>query len=127
MALLVAVFSFSMPSCKKDKSKEIDRQLSAAVSGLTFPQKLNDNTTLIGCTYADKVLKFRCEVNKDQYSAMNADSKRAETLEKLRTGLFPRNLIKNVVKANASITYVYKCDNDSMMFTFSPADLKLSE
>lgn len=127
LALFVAVCSLLMPACRKDESKEIDRQLSSAVAGLTFPQKLNDNTTLVGCTYADKVLTFRCEVDKSQFAAMDADAKRAETLDKLRTGLFPRNLIRNVVKAKASIRYIYVNDKDSVMFSFSPDDLRLAE
>lgn len=117
--------SINIVSCKKDKGVVADKHLTEAVQGLTFPQTLNDGTKLTNCYYKEKVLTFRCELDKDKLSKMDVEQYRANTLERLKTGLFPRNLIKNVTDAGASIRYIYVNENDSVMFSFTSDELKL--
>ena len=58
---------------------------------------------------------------------MDVDKKREDTLDKLKTGLFPRNLIRNVANAGASIRYIYVNGGDSVMFSYAPEDLNIAE
>lgn len=125
LVLVVSLVGFS--ACKKDKSKVADQRLTEVVKGLAFPQELKDNSTLVGCTYSDKTLTFRVEMDKDKLADLDVNKQRETTLEQLRTGLFPSNLIKNVVDAGASIRYIYVSGNDSVMFSFGPDELKLPE
>lgn len=125
--VVLTVLCLSAVSCKKDPAKEIDKQLTQAIAGLSFPQKLNDNTTLTDCYYVDKVLTFRCEIDKKALADMDVDKKREDTLDKLKTGLFPRNLIRNVANAGASIRYIYVNGGDSVMFSYAPEDLNIAE
>lgn len=116
-------------SCNRKEKEEakFDRQIEQLVSGLTFPQKLNDNSSLTACSYHDRMLTYKVEIDKKRLAAMKLDQKRGETLEKLRTGLLPRALVQALVKANASLQYIYFNDNDSVSFIFSPDELKLPE
>ena len=125
--VVLTVLCLSAVSCKKDPAKEIDKQLTQAIAGLSFPHKLNDNTTLTDCYYVDKVLTFRCEIDKKALADMDVDKKREDTLDKLKTGLFPRNLIRNVANAGASIRYIYVNGGDSVMFSYAPEDLNIAE
>lgn len=94
-----------------------------ATSELQLPAKLNDATTLTACYYRDKVLTFRNETTADSLSLVNADSLRSVTLDRLRNGLYPQSLIRKVREAEASIRYIYVSGNDSIMFSYSTADL----
>ena len=126
MAFIAAVTV--LPSCvNKDKTAVYDEKIEKLVSGLTFPQKLNDNSSLTACYYKDKMLTYRVEIDKDKLAKMKVEEKREDTLDKLRTGLLPRALVQNLVKAEASLQYIYVNDKDSVGFIFTPEELKIDE
>lgn len=124
MAMAIVLLSISMSGCKKNESDKADKRIVEAVSKLKLPQKLNSVTTLTDCSYGDKMLTYRLETTSDTLASMNVDSRRAVTLENLRTGLLPQNLIANLVSAGASVRYIYVCGKDSVLFTFAPEELK---
>lgn len=114
-----------LSACKKDEAQEADTRIEKAVTGLSLPQKLNDGvTTLTDCYYSDKVLVFRNEVPKEKLAALDVDASRTKTLENLKGGLLPRNLVQNLIKADASVKYIMVCGNDSVSYTFTAAELK---
>lgn len=127
--MLLAITSIALlPACsKKDKTAVYDEKIESLVSGLTFPQKLNDNSSLTACYYKDKLLTYRVEIDKDKLASMKVEEKRTETLDKLRTGLLPRALVQNLVKAEASLQYIYVNGTDSVGFVFTPEELKIAE
>lgn len=122
----LSVSAFLSASCGKDRATLADEHLAQAVDALSFPQELKDGSKLVSLAYSDKELGFRIEVSKEKYSRIAADSAnfRNETIERLRTGLFPRNLIDNVVAAGASLRYVYVSGEDSVMYSVSTDELK---
>lgn len=122
--LVSAIAAFTFAACSKDRAAEADVRITRAVSGLTFPQELKDGSKLVGVDYGDKRLSFRIEVEKAAFKAIDNDKTRANTLERLRTGLFPRNLIENVIAAGAGVRYVYICGEDSIEYSYSPDELK---
>ena len=123
IALLLTLL-ISAGGCRKDKATLADENLAKAVQGFTLPRQLNDGTTLTNCTYADKVLTFSCEVDKKAFDKMDGEKSEINTLEQLNTGLFPRNLIKTVKEAEASIRYVFYNDKDTIEFKFGPDQLQ---
>lgn len=126
-ALVICLFSISLTSCKNGKIAKADKNIENAVAGLSFPQTLNDGSKLTDCTYIDKVLTFTCDVDKKTFKEVKKDGYKEKTLERLKSGLYPRNLIDNVVAAEASIKYIFTNGDDSVEFTFFPDDLKLVE
>lgn len=120
--MLAGVLSFS--SCKKDPAEAANARIEEAVSKLTLPQPLKDNTTLTDCYYRGKVLTFRNETTKEKLSKLDIDQSRAKTLENLRGGLLPQALVKNVVKAGASIQFIIVCEQDSVSYVFTPEELE---
>lgn len=133
LAVMLMLSLMAFTSCDKKAKEEAkyDEQITQLVSGLTFPQKLVDNTNLTGCTYVGKVLTYKVEIEKKQLDEMKLDEmkldeKRAQTLEKLRTGLLPRALLQSLVKAQASLQYIYYNDKDSVSFIYAPSELKLN-
>lgn len=122
--LCAIVLAVGATSCKKDKEGAADKNIANAVSGMTVPRTLNDGTTLTECTYADKVLTFTCEVDAKAFKKIDEEKSQGKTLEFLNKGLFPRNLVKTVKQANASIKYVFYSGNDSITFTFTPDQLE---
>lgn len=124
LVMAILALSVSMTSCKKNESDKADKRITEAVSKLKLPQMLNSVTTLTECYYGEKMLTYRLETTSDTLASMNVDARRAVTLENLRTGLLPQNLIANLVKAGASVRYIYVCGKDSVLFTFSPEELK---
>lgn len=123
--VMIALTSVSLTSCKKDKAQMADKQLTEAVKGLTFPQLLNDGSKLTACYYSNKILTFRCELDKDKFEKVKSEDYREKTLQRLKTGLFPRNLIKNVVQADASLEFIYTDGTDSITYSYTPEELKL--
>lgn len=111
-------------SCNKNNSSEADKSLSEAVANLSLPQSLNDGSTLTQCTYTDKVLTFVCNVKDDDFKNINLEKKKTNTTERLKTELFPHNLINKVVEADASIRYVLVNGNDSIAYEISSSELK---
>ncbi len=122
--LATMIATVMLTGCKKDKASQADKNIQDAVANVELPHKLNDATTVTAIYYKDKILTFRNETPSDTLAALNVDSMRSITLHKLRTGLFPRNLINNVVAAGASIRYIYVADSDSVMFSFSSEEFK---
>jgi len=122
--LATMIATVMLTGCKKDKASQADQNIQDAVANVELPHKLNDATTVTAIYYKDKILTFRNETPSDTLAALNVDSMRSITLHKLRTGLFPRNLINNVVAAGASIRYIYVADSDSVMFSFSSEEFK---
>lgn len=125
-AVIFSIVGFSSCDKKAKEEAKYDQQITQLVSGLSFPQKLNDNTSLTACTYSGKVLTYKVEIDKDRLANMKLDEKRAQTLEALRTGLLPRALVQSLVKANASLQYIYYNDKDSVSFIYAPNELKLN-
>ena len=121
---LVCLFALLSGSCKRNKAATAEENINKDIAGLTFPQKINPTTTLTACYYRDKTLTFRNETSADTLAQINVDSLRKVTLHNLRTGLFPRQLILNVIDAGASIQYIYAHDKDSVMFSYTTEELK---
>lgn len=119
-----------LTSCKDKKAAEVakyDAQIEQKVASYSFPQKLNDNSSLTSMTYQNKILTYKVEVNKDRLAEMKVEEKRAKTLDNLQKQLLPNNLVTVLLKANASVQYVYYNEQDSVSFIFTPEDLKLSK
>lgn len=70
------------------------------------------------------MLSFRIEVSQDQIQAINTDSLKSQTINSLKTGLFPRQLMENIINADATVRYVYVCDQDSISIPITAAELK---
>lgn len=124
-AVILGLFALNLTSCR-GKMGKADRNIEKAVNGLTFPQKLNDGSELTDCTYADKILTFTCEVDKKTFKQISKDGYKEKTLDRLKSGLYPRNLIDNVVAAGASIEYIFTNGDDSVEFIFTPEELDLN-
>lgn len=124
MMMAVMMLSILMTGCIRSEKSKADTRISEAVAKLKLPQKLNNITTLTKCSYSDKMLIYCLETTSDTLTSMDVDARRALTLENLRTGLLPQNLISNLVAAEASVRYIYVCDKDTVSFTFSPDELK---
>lgn len=116
--------SVSVASCKKNPQKLAAERLQKSVAGLTFPQELKNGSKLLNLTYSDNVLSFRIEVSQDQIQAINTDSLKSQTINSLKTGLFPRQLMENIINADATVRYVYVCDQDSISIPITAAELK---
>lgn len=124
MMMTVILLSFVMVGCSGRDSEKADKRISEGVAKLKLPQKLNSVTTLTECSYKDKMLTYCLETTSDTLASMDVDARRAATLDNLRTGLLPQNLIANLVEAKASVRYIYMCGKDTVLFTFSPEELK---
>lgn len=114
----------TLGACKKDKAEIADKNIEKAVSQLTLPQELKDGITLTNCSYKDKELTYRLELPKDKLDKLDVDQSRAKTLENLKGGLLPQNLVNNIVAANASIQYIMVCDKDSVAYKFTSQELQ---
>lgn len=110
--------------CVKNKEAEATSKIEKAVSAIKLPEKLNATTTMVGCYYQDKTLTFRNEVEAGTLERINADSLKSSTLDRLRNGLFPRELTSALIESKSSVRYIYVCNSDSIMFSFTPDELK---
>lgn len=123
IASLFSAILLISAGCKKDAAREAEDRITAAAEQLKLPVKLNDATTLTQCYYRDKILTFRNEASADSLASLNVDSLKVVTLERLKGGLFPQSLVKNIIDAKASIRYIYVCGNDSIIIPYSYQEL----
>lgn len=126
IAVVAVVFSLAVgvTSCSKSPDKVADENIENALKEISLPRTLRDSSVVTDVTYVDKELAFRIEIDKDKFSKVEADTLRKVTLEKLHSGLFPRKLVNYMIQAGASAKYIYVCENDSVMFTFSNEVIK---
>lgn len=122
--VIAAVIAICAVACKKDTAKEADQNLTKAVSALTVPRIIKDGVTLTECTYADRVLTYRFEVDKQTYNRMNAEKSESNAFKQLTTGLFSRDLLRTLNEAKASVRYILACGDESTDFTFDPEQLQ---
>lgn len=122
--MIAAVLAIGAVACQKDTAKEADQSLTKAVSSLTVPRTLKDGVTLTECTYADRVLTYRFEVDKETYNRMNAEKSESNAFKLLTTGLFSRDLLKTLNEAKASVRYILACGDEVTEFTFDPEQLQ---
>lgn len=120
LAAFMAVFTLS--GCKKSHGKDAEKRIEELTKEMKLPMKLNDATTLTKCYYADKTLTYCNETSADTLAAINVDSLKQVTLRGLKAN--SQKLVSSIVKAKAQIRYMYISDSDTIMFTFSPDDLK---
>ncbi len=128
MLVLLAAAIIPLAACDKtkDSTKDLDleEQIEEAVKNMKLPRKINDNTTLVGCTYKDKVLTYRNEVSTQVLAGINADSLKDSTLRRLRSESMPAKLTKALIKTESSVRYIYVAGNDSIMFEYPCDELK---
>lgn len=124
IAIVSLLFYFSFSSCTKDESKDAAANITKAVTGLSFPQQLKDGSSLTACSFDNNVLTFVCEVDAKRFKNIETENLKSHTTQQLKTGLFPRQLINQVVKAKATIKYVYVNGSDSISYEIPANELE---
>lgn len=126
MAALMAVgvvMLIPAVSCKKNTEKAAEENITAVLATIQFPDTLKDGSVLTYCTYEDKVLTYRMEIDKTTYTKMNTDKLKGKTLDNMVAGLFSKNLLEKVSQAKSSIRFIFVNGNDSVAQTYSPGEL----
>lgn len=128
LAVSLIVFATALSSCKSNADQEkAQTNIANAITGLSLPQTLKNGSTLEECYFENNVLTFVCQIDKKKFKNIDAAQSREKTIEELRTGLLPRNLLNNVVKANASIQYIYTDGKDTISYEILPDELDINK
>ena len=119
--LLILVMAMSMTSCGKSKAR---KNIKNAIENIKLPEKLQDGTKLTEITFDDNVLTMRIEMSKKELKKFDPKTSAQEKLEGLRQGLFPRALVQEVIKAGASMEFIYYNGDQSVTLRFDADQLK---
>lgn len=119
--LTVCFLAAIIAGCKKSSGKEAEKKIIELTKQMELPVNINDATKLTECRYSDKILTYSNETSVE-IPNINVDSLKQRTLDNLKTK--SQKLVSNIIKANASIRYIYINNSDTIMFTFSADDLK---
>ena len=128
LGLCVALMALmTMTTSCENKEKKADEQLANAIRAIVVPHEIKPGYTVTEVEYANKVLTYEVEVPKKEFKTLKASETKANTLSRLKEGLFPKKLLSTIVDAKASVHYVLKSGSDSIDFTFDPEDFKKAE
>ena len=122
--LLAVVLAGAFTGCKQSPAEQADAMLAEMAGKVAVPVKINENTTLTACYYADKMLTYRNETTPKVLADINVDSLKNLTLERLTTNLNSQKLCAKIVEIGGKVRYIYVAESDSIMFTFSADDLR---
>jgi hypothetical protein len=120
---LLGILCCIIVGCKENEEEIAVKNLQESVNKIKLPQKINESTVLTGCYYENRLFTYRYEVPKDTLSLIGKDSLQNRTLDNLKTNLFSQKLVRNLIKAKSNLRYIYTCDTDSIVYTFTPSDL----
>lgn len=119
--LTACLLAATIAGCKKSSGKEAEKNIIELTKQMELPVNINNATKLTECLYSDKILTYSNETSVE-IPNINVDSLKQRTLDNLKTK--SQKLVSNIIKANASIRYIYINNSDTIMFTFSADDLK---
>ncbi len=123
---VVCMAGIGLTGCKsKPTEAEVAQaQIAKMVEDMELPRKV-PGATLTEVTYTDNVLTYKNEVSADTLAALKKDELKERTLNNLRGSM--GSLVSKILKADASVTYIYYNGPDSLKFTFTAADIKGDE
>jgi len=119
--LTACLLAVTIAGCKKSPGKEAEKNIIELTKQMELPVNINDVTKLTECHYSDKILTY-CNETSVEISDINVDSLKLRTQDNLKAK--SQKLVSNIIKADASIRYIYINNSDTLMFTFSADDLK---
>lgn len=123
--LLALLFALAVPfvSCKKDKAAEAEKQIQEAVKGMNLPKECRNGMKLTACSYGDKQLTYRFEVDKETFNNLNTEKAKENTAGELSSGLFTQKLLNKISEAKASIRYVFTNGGQEVSYVFMPSNI----
>ena len=125
LAVGVVMLIPTVVSCKKNNpEQDAELGLVKVLEEISLPDTLRDGSILTNCTFIDKTLTYRIEIDKSTFKNLNADKMKGKALDNLTKGLFSKNLLEVVSKAKGSIKFVMVSGNDSIVQSYSPGELE---
>lgn len=119
ISFIISVFCLLTASCNNSEKDNAQTNITNAIKELQLPAKLDNNMTLIGCSFGDNTLTFRCETSQN----IDTLKRKNEVLKRLQHELLSRKLKRELIKAGSSLQYIYINNGDSAVIKIFPEEM----
>lgn len=124
MTLLLLVATLTLgTSCKQQEQKKAQAAIEKAVDEMNLPVEIKKGYELTDITYKNNLLTYEITIPKKDLKNLKETELKDNTMKRLITGLFPRRLVEQLVKADAKVHYIFKSGYDYIDFEFGADEL----
>lgn len=124
LVICLVIATTAATSCKKSPEalakQRIEENVIAKASSL--PAALSDGSELVKLSYDGKTLYYICAVDSKRMAKIkkNKTKEAQKTLDNLKSNNAYANLIRDLVTSSSAVQFEYCCDNDTIVFNFTP-------